>query len=212
MLQQIVMTTSTTRDFDIKKVTGPVLRHLIGKEMRFPRLFLWRCLRTLDSFKKTIDPRFPKELVELSALPLWVYINLKKEIGQAKAFEIVRVAILTGGIAKWSLEYDTLGKLRTFANLCDQELLVNQKGVTRWNTMKVVDRGEKRFEIKITRCLFHEIAASVGVPELTPVVCQIDNAAFNSYLPDSVVFHRDGPGHRIADGNRECRFIWEVKD
>ena len=66
--------------------------------------------------------------------------------------------------------------------------------------------------MKITRCLYHELASSVGVPELTPIACQIDNACFNSYLPDQVLFHRGGPGHRIADGSKECRFIWEVKE
>jgi hypothetical protein len=66
--------------------------------------------------------------------------------------------------------------------------------------------------VRVTRCLYHELATSVGVPELTPVVCQIDNAGFHSYLPDEVIFHRGGPGHRIADGSKECRFVWERKE
>ena len=200
-----------TTAFDLKKVTAPVLLHLLRKETRFPRFFLWRCARTLKGFKATIDARFPVELVELAALPLWVYINLKKKLGQAKAFEIMRVAVLTGGVARWNLEFQTVDKPRTFANLCEQELLVNKTGLTRWNTLEVVERSERRFELKITRCLYHELAASVGVPEITPIVCQIDNAGFNSYLPDEVRFHRGGPGHRIADGSPDCRFVWEVE-
>ena len=78
--------------------------------------------------------------------------------------------------------------------------------------MEVVERTERRFEIEITRCLYHELTTSVGVPELTPVICQIDNAAFNSYLPDQVIFHRRGPGNRIADGQSACRFMWELKE
>jgi hypothetical protein len=171
---------------------------------------MWRCALTVDRFKRRIDPRFPKELVDMAALPIWVYLKLRARIGQAKAFEIMRVAILTGGVAQWSLAYETVDKERTFANLCEQELLVNQSGLTRWNTLEVVDRSEHRFEIRITRCLYHELAVSVGAPELTPVVCQIDNAGFNTYLPDRVVFHRGGPGHRIADGSKACRFVWEV--
>jgi hypothetical protein len=89
---------------------------------------------------------------------------------------------------------------------------VNKVGFTRWNTLKVVARTERRFEIRITRCLYHELMTSVGVPELTSVACQIDNAAFNSYLPDKIVFNRDGPGHRIADGARECTFVWNGLD
>jgi hypothetical protein len=200
-----------THAFDLRKVTAPVLLHLLHEQIRFPRVFMWRCVLTLSGFKASIDPRFPAELVELAAMPLWVYINLKQKLGQAKAFEIMRVAVLTGGVAQWNLQFQTVDKPRTFANLCDQELLVNKTGFTRWNTLSVVERTDRRFELKVTRCLYHELAVSVGVPEITPIVCQIDNAGFNSYLPDEVRFHRGGPGHRISDGSSECRFVWEVE-
>jgi hypothetical protein len=199
-------------DINLRSVTTPVLRHLVGRELRYPGLFLLGCRMSLSRFRKRIDPRFPKELVDLAALPIWVYINLKKRIGATKAFEILRVALLTGGVAKWNIEYETVDKPRTFSTLCDEELRVNRTGVTRWNTLEVVDRGDHRFEVRVTRCLYHELTTLVGVPELTPVVCQIDNAGFNSYLPDEVLFHRGGPGHRIADGSKECRFVWERKE
>ena len=200
------------RAMDMSKVTAPILLHLLRTQVRFPRLFLLKCRLTVGRFKKTIGPRFPPELIDLAALPLWVYLNLKQKIGQTKAFEIMRVAILTGGIAQWNLAYQATVKKRTFDNLCDAEIDVNLTGPTRWNTMKVVDRTARRFEIKITRCMYHELTTSLGVPELTPVVCQIDNAAFNSYLPDTVVFSRGGPGHRIADGKKECNFVWELRE
>jgi hypothetical protein len=78
--------------------------------------------------------------------------------------------------------------------------------------LEVVERNERRFEIKITRCLYHELTTATGVPELTPVICQIDNAALNSYLPDRVVFTRGGPGRRISNGAKECSFIWQRYD
>lgn len=199
-------------DFDLRKVTTPVLLHLLRRELRFPRVFLARCVLTVGSLKRDIEPRFPAELVELAALPIWVYINLKKRIGQPKAFEIMRVAILTGGIAKWNLQYETVERPRTFDELFEEELRVNQTGLTRWNTLEVVERTERRFELKVTRCLYHELTTSLGVPEMTPIICQIDNAAFNSYLPDEVRFHRGGPAHRIADGAKECRFVLELAE
>jgi hypothetical protein len=199
-------------DMDMKKITSHVLLHMLRKELRFPRLFMLQCKLTVGSFKETIDKRFPKDLIELAALPLWVYINLKRRIGQKRAFEIMRVTILTGGIASWNFTYRAAERERNFKNLCDAEIEVNKVGFTRWNTRKVVERTERRFEIRITRCLYHELMTSVGVPELTPVVCQIDNAAFNSYLPDKIVFNRGGPGRRIADGARECTFVWNAFD
>ena len=67
--------------FDMKTVTTPLLLHMLGKELRFPRFFLFRCKLTIAKFKETIDPRFPRELIDLAAMPAWVYLNLKKKIG-----------------------------------------------------------------------------------------------------------------------------------
>ena len=195
--------------FDARKVTTPILVHLLRGRLRFPFLFLVKCKLTVGRFRRTISPRFPAELVDMCALPLWVYINLKARIGQKQAFEIMRIAILSGGIAQWNFAYRSAERTRTFRNLCEEEVRVNQSGPTRWNTLEVVEQSERRFEIKITRCLYHELTTAAGVPELTPVICQIDNAAFNSYLPDAVVFTRGGSGHRIADGARECKFVWD---
>ena len=197
---------------DLRKITTPILTHLLRRDMLFPKLFLLRCKLTVGRLKKRIDPKFPQELIDIAALPLWVYINLKEKIDQQRAFEVMRVAILTGGLAQWNLQYGAAEKERTFKNLCDAEIEVNKSGFTQWNTLEVVERSERRFEIRITRCLYHELAVSLGLPELTPVICQVDNAAFNSYLPDKVVFNRGGPKHRIADGKKECNFVWDVID
>lgn len=200
-----------TTQFDMKQITTPLLLHMLSKELRFPRLFLLKCKLTLGRFRRKIDDRFPRELIDLAALPTWVYINLKKAIGQHRAFEIMRVALLTGGTAAQNLQFDTVHKERNFLNFTELEIENNRSGLVRWNTMEVVERSARRFEIKITKCMFHEFASSAGVPEMTPIVCQIDNAMFNSYLPDEMTFSRGGVGHRIADGKRECNFVWDIE-
>lgn len=194
---------------NLRSITTPLLITLLEKEMRFPKLFMLRCKLTVGQLKKRIDPRFPKEFVELTALPVWVYLNLKEKIWQPKALEIMRIALLTGGVALQSLMFDSVHTKRTFENFIEKELETNRTGTTRWNTLKIVDRTDRRFEIKIVRCLYHEFVTSLGIPEVTPLVCQIDNAVFNSYLPEQVIFHRGGINRRIADGNTECSFIWE---
>jgi len=196
----------------MKRVTTPLLVHMLGAEMRFPRVFLLSRKLTLNRFKRTIDPKFPRELVDLAALPVWVYLSLKKKIGQRKAFEIMRVALLTGGTAAQNLQFDTVHKERTFQTFIELEIENNRSGLVRWNTMEVIERTEQRFELKITRCMFHEFAVSLGIPEMTPIVCQIDNAMFNSYLPDQMIFDRGGAGRRIADGRRERNFVWTSRE
>ena len=199
-----------TPEFDMRKVTTPLLLHMLGKELRFPSLFLLLCKLTLGRFKKTIDKRFPRELIDLGALPVWVYLNLRRKLGQQRAFEIMRVALLTGGTVAQNLQFDTVHKERNFQNFSELEIENNRTGLVCWNKMEVVERSARRFEIKITRCMFHEFAISVGIPEMTPVVCQIDNAMFNSYLPDEMTFDRGLLGGRIADGKGECNFVWEL--
>jgi hypothetical protein len=192
----------------MKKITTPLLLHLLGKELRFPRWFLLLRRLTLGRFKRSIDPRFPRELIDLAALPLWVYLNLKTTIDPHKAFEIMRVVLLTGGTAAQNLQFDTVHQERTFGHFADLEIENNRTGLVRWNKMEVLERTARRFEIRVTRCMFHELAVSLGIPEITPIVCQIDNAMFSSYLPDEMTFDRGGIGRRIADGQRECNFIW----
>jgi hypothetical protein len=199
-----------TKAFDLRKVTTAVLLHLLRDEVRFPKLFLWRCFVTRGKLKERFDSRFPKELVELGTLPLWVYVNLKAKIGQKKAFEVMKVAILTGGTAMQSILFETIKRERNFENFSKLELEINKNGTTKWNKMEVIEKTQNRFELKVTRCLYHEFAKAAGVPEFTPIICQIDNAVFNSYLPDEMIFQRGGRKNRIADGSDHCRFIWEL--
>ena len=177
--------------------------------MRFPTLFMLKCYLTVGRFKKRIDPLFPKDLIDYVALPAWVYTNLKAKIGQRKALEIMRIALLTGGVAQQNLQFDPIYTERTFDHLIEKELESNRTGPIRWNTLEIVERTDQRFEMKIVRCRFYELAASMGIPELIPMACQVDNAFFNAYLPDSVKFHRGGLNRRIADGDTACHFIWE---
>ena len=59
--------------------------------------------------------------------------------------------------------------------------------------------------------MVHELATFLQIPEATKLICQVDNAVFNSYLPEEIFFHRDGQNRRIADGCNECHFVWEYK-
>jgi hypothetical protein len=194
------------RGMDLKKITTPILLHLLAGDMQFPLLFMLRCKLTVARFKKTIDRRFPAELVDICALPFWLYINLKKKLGQKRAFEIVRVAILTGGIAQWNFAYRAAEEERTFKNLCDEEIKVNRTEPTRWNTLEVVERTERRFEIKIMRCLYHELTTVMGVPELTPVICQkwrsirICPIVWSSAAEVPVVASPTAPGSATSSG------------
>src|SRR3954471_3569664 len=105
-----MLSTNMGEAMDMKKITTPILLHLLRGRVRYPRLFLLRCKLTVGRVKTRIDARFPKELVELCALPLWVYLNLRSAIGQHQAFEVMRVALLVGGTAQQNFQFDTIDK------------------------------------------------------------------------------------------------------
>ena len=63
----------------------------------------------------------------------------------------------------------------------------------------------------LLRGMFHEFAIPAGIAGITPIVCQIDNAMFNSCLPDEMSFDRGLRGGRIADGQPECDFVREFR-
>ncbi|MCI1931738.1 MAG: L-2-amino-thiazoline-4-carboxylic acid hydrolase [Clostridia bacterium] len=200
------------KEFDFTKITTPILLELLQEEMPSPECFLQECKSSLPTFQSTIDKNFPPDLINFISMPLWVYINLKDKLGEKKAFEIMRIALLTGGLAKQSILFDSVNKPRTFENFIKQELQINKTGTTKWNDLEVVCKNENKFEIKITKCLYHELTTYLQIPEATKLICQVDNAVFNSYLPEEIIFHRNGINQRIADGCNECHFVWEYKN
>ncbi len=197
--------------FNMQKITVPLLAQLLRGKIRFPKLFLLKCKYTSRKLKRKLQKQYPKEFVDLTVLPLWIYMNLKERLGEAMALEIMRIVILTAGLAKQILLFNTIEEGRSFEKLIQQELKVHQKETTKWNTMQVVEQNATRFEIEVSRCLYHELATELNIPEATQLVCQVDNALFNSYLPEKVIFHRGGLKRRICEGCDKCHFIWEKK-
>jgi len=165
--------------FDKRAVTSAVLLQPLRGRIAASRRFLFSSVAG-RRFKKSLSPEFPPDLIKLTAPLIWIYKRLKARPGQPLAFEITPVAVLAGGVARWNVQYATLDTPWTFENFVDQETKANRSGITRWNQLEIVAREPNRFALKVTRCLFHELCVAAGVPELTPVVCQIDNAAFNA--------------------------------
>lgn len=75
--------------------------------------------------------------------------------------------------------------------------------------MEIIEQTDNRYVYKVTKCMFYEFFKYLGVPELTRIMCSIDNAIFNSYLPEKIIFHRNGVNNRMVDGASECMFVME---
>jgi hypothetical protein len=190
----------------------PMAYGILKGYIKGPLLFLLGTILTLPSFKKRISRDLPEDFVKTVALQSWLYIRLKKRLGQDKAYEITRAVVLPIALAVQQANFRSVEAGRTFGNLIKYQQRTNREGPTRWNQMEIEEQSGKRYAFRVKNCMFHEFFSSIGAPELTKFMCATDNAVFGSYLPEEVIFHRDGLNNRIADGALECRFVIEHKE
>jgi predicted ArsR family transcriptional regulator len=177
--------------------------------LKHPLWFLLTTILTLPRFKKQLPSDLPQDFVQFTALQTWMYKRLKDRVGQEKAYEIVRACVLPIGLALQQGNFRAVEAPRTFENLIAYQQRTSREGPTRWNEVDILEQSEHRYEFRVTKCAFHDLYAQLGMPELTRLMCEVDNAIFNSYLPEQVTFHRNGLGNRLADGAAACHFVLE---
>ncbi len=190
----------------------PMAYGILKGYIKNPLLFLLGTVLTLPFFKKRIPKDLPKDFIKTVVLQGWLYIRLKDRLGQEKAYEIMRAVILPIALAVQQGNFRSVEAGRTFENLIKYQQRTNREGPTRWNRMEIEEQSGKRYAFRVKNCKFHEFFSSIGAPELTKFMCATDNVIFNSYLPEEVVFDRNGLNNRIADGASECRFVLEHKE
>ncbi|MBD3287152.1 hypothetical protein GF359_10760 [candidate division WOR-3 bacterium] len=192
------------KEFDTSLLIMPLLTHLLEGEVPNPRDFIDACSNKLEPFKQSIDPKFPKSMINSRAFYLLCYIDLKKTLGQGKAYEIIRPVLLTEGMARMNLVFDTASG-RSFERLIEKVFAFNHSLNL---PFEVTEQSADRFCFSLKRCTFWELCCYLEIPEATTLVCQVDNAFFNSYLPDEVKFSHGTPCSRLVDGASSCRFVF----
>ena len=126
--------------------------------------------------------------------------------------EVIRVSVLTSGFVIQQANFRNVEENRNFENLIKYQQRANSEGSTSLNTMEIVEQSNVKYEFHVTRCVFYELFRYLKVPELTSVFCTIDNAIFNTYLPEKLIFHRNGLNNTIPQGNEYCKFVIEKKE
>lgn len=134
---------------------------------------------------------------------------MQTKMGKEKAFEMLRAAILTSGLAQQQASFRNVEYPRTFENLVKYQQLTNKEGTTKLNTMEIIEDSDRKYEIRVTRCMFLELFTHLEVPELTSIFCAVDNAIFNTYLSEELIFHRNGLNKTMALGHEHCEFVIE---
>lgn len=160
---------------------------------------------TFNRFKKGIRDDFPDDLVKTSGFIVHLYQRLQRKMSQEEAFEVVRVVLLSSANVVMQANFRNVEAPRTFENLIKYQQKTNQEGITKQNEMTVLEQNKHCYRFKMTRCMFYEFFKAMGVPELTTIMCSVDNAVFNSYKANEIIFSR-GVGKTIADGADSCEF------
>jgi hypothetical protein len=176
-----------------------------------PLAFLMGTVLTVGRFKKRLPKGLPGDFVELFAFPTWIYMRLKEKIGQEEALALARAIIIPLGMAVYGAEFRLVEAPRTWENLRDFLELSNREGAIRWSKVEVDERGDTAYIYRCTFCMIHDFLSRLGIPELTEPFCTLDNALYNAYLPNEIIFHRGGKGKTIEKGNPFCQYIHERK-
>ena len=165
-------------------------------------------LVTLPGFKRSIVKDFSEKWVESAAVAAWMYIRLKNKIGGEKAFEVLKAVFLPTALSVFGVNFRIVESPRTFENLIRFHE-ISLQGLFSNAKEKVIEQSNSRFEYKCTSCGYVELFKYLGVPELGPIFCSVDNIFYNSYLPNRVTFSRGGLSKTLAEGSPYCTFIYE---
>ena len=153
--------------------------------------------------------RYPADFVQIVSVAAALYIELQKGLDQETALSLVTAAFLPVGLALQLGNFRYVEERHTFDNLIRYQQRTNKLGPTRLNQMEIVTQNDKIYEFHVHNCLFKDAFTELKMPELTKVMCAIDNAIFNVYMPDQVHFHRNGATNTIAEGKQYCTFLCE---
>jgi hypothetical protein len=174
--------------------------------------FMDRTMKKKEEISNKIleeNPQCPYEFLNIVSMVAALYSELKKHMEGKKALYLVKAAFLPVGLAMQMGNFRYVEDNHTFGNLIKYQQRTNKQGPTQLNKMEVICENNKTYEFHVHNCMFKDQFSKLGVPELTKVMCAIDNVIFNAYLPDKVYFHRNGSGNTIIDGRKYCTFICE---
>ena len=185
-------------------ITYGVLRGYI----KHPLWFMLSTFATLPGFRKSVPEDFSGKWAEPAIVTAWMYNRLKNKIGREKAFELLRAAFLPAALAVFGANFKIVESPRTFENMIRFHEIALQGLFSNANE-EVVDQTSSRFEYRCLSCGYVDLFKCLGVPELGPMFCSVDNVFYNSYAPNKVTFSRGGPGRTLAEGAPYCSFIYE---
>jgi hypothetical protein len=202
--------TSVDNPANFSNLSKAIMAYGIFREyLKRPLWFLiWSAL-TLNRMKRKMPEDVPREFAKTVAFEAWMYIRLKKKIGQEKALALMRTVIVPTALAWYGAGFRLVEAPHSYDNIIKFHELVHEKMINEDGNLIIDERREERYTYRNTFCPWHDLLKKLGIPELTEPYCTIDNGLYNTYLPGEIIFHRGGVGKTIAAGAPFCQYIYE---
>lgn len=184
-----------------------ILYGILSGYVRHPLVTFLRILSGLPKIARGLSREYPEDLRKTCALIISMYRTFGKILDPSQALALVKAIAIPAGLAVQMANFRYVEAAHTMENLRTFQKRTNREGPTRMNTMEVKEASPLLYDFSVTgSCCFVSLFEACGMKELATVFCETDNAVFNVYAPDLILFDRGGTGNRIVDGATRCRF------
>ena len=179
--------------------------------MKNPFWFLLKTLMKVPGLKKKLPKKIPGDIKQQVTLISSMYLVLKKKTDEKRALSTIQAIITPVAIAVQLGNFRYAETDRSFESLKKYHEISIGEGPTRANRIEIIESSEKKYHFRVKSCIHSGLFKKLGVPEITKIMCNVDNALYNIYCPDQVVFHRNGIGNTIFEKNKFCEFVCEKR-
>jgi hypothetical protein len=198
----------------IEKIAKPnkvlIMWGILSGYIPNPLFFLIRLKFSIIKTKKKLPGILPEDVKEVTSMVIALYLQLRKHLKEANALMLTKAIVLLIGLtSQMSLFRYVEEPDHSFENLIKQAKRFKEESPMRLNKSEIIVQNETRYEFRVKNCIFKGIFEKFDCPELLGIFCAIDNATYNIYSPDKVIFHRGGKNKTIANGDSYCHFICE---
>ncbi len=178
--------------------------------LKSPTIFMWRLLPKVVKVKNEINKNIPIDIRKLLALTIAMYSMFREKMEKDQALSLLKAVIIPIGLTKQiSIFRYVEDTEHSFENLVKYSKRFKEEGPMRLNKMKIEEESGDTYKFCVQNCIFTSVFDKFGYPELRGVFCSVDNATYNIYSADDILFTRGGNDKTIARGNKTCDFICE---
>jgi len=187
-----------------------IAKGILKGYIKSPTIFMWRLLPKVVKVQNEINKNIPIDIRKQLALTIAMYSIFREKMEKDQALSLLKAVIIPIGLTRQISIFRFVEDTdHSFKNLIKYSKRFKEEGPMRLNKMKVEEESDGTYKFHVQNCIFNSVFDKFGYPELLGVFCSVDNATYNIYAADDILFTRGGNDKTIARGNKTCDFICE---